>query len=67
MKLNFSKYILVGSTLILFIACLIEITVELGIHTFEGFASHHGLLIFSIANMIYAFEDFKNELAKKKL
>ena len=47
MKLNFSKYILVGSTLILFIACLIEITVELGIHTFEGFASHHGLLIFS--------------------
>ncbi|MAW01674.1 MAG: hypothetical protein CMI81_02135 [Candidatus Pelagibacter sp.] len=66
MKINLGKIILVGATLVLFISCLIEITVELGLHAFDGFLSHHGLLLFSLANMIYSFEDLKNEYKKKR-
>ena len=65
MRIKLRKIILVGATLVLFISCLIEITVELGLHAFDGFLSHYGLSsLFSVANMIYSFKDLKNEYKK---
>ena len=37
---------------VLLVSCLIEISVELGLHTFDGFASHHGMAIFALASLI---------------
>ena len=54
--------IMIGVTLLLCASCLVEISFEMGIHAFDGFAAHHGLLIFSIANLIYAFDDFKDNV-----
>ena len=36
---------------ILLLSCLLEISVELGLHEFEAFASHHGLAIFAVGSL----------------
>jgi len=61
-KTKIHKIIMIGVTLLLCASCLVEISFEMGIHAFDGFAAHHGLLIFSIANLIYAFDDFKDNV-----
>ena len=61
-KSKIHKMIMIGVTLLLCASCLVEISFEMGIHAFDGFAAHHGLLIFSIANLIYAFDDFKDNV-----
>ena len=36
---------------LLLLSCLLEISVELGLHEFEDFASHHGLAIFAFGSL----------------
>ena len=37
---------------ILLSSCLTQITVELGFHEFDSFASHHGMAIFALGGII---------------
>ena len=36
----------------LLVACLLEITLELGAHNFDSFISHHGLAIFVLGSLL---------------
>jgi len=49
-------------TSLLLISCLLQITGDMKLHDFTLFQSHHGLLIFSTANLIYQFNELKRSL-----
>jgi hypothetical protein len=52
----FFNHLVTTSYLILFVACIIEITQELGFHVFDSFLSHHGLFFVALAHLIKSFE-----------
>ena len=54
------------------ISCLLEIMVELGIHEFDAFASHHELAIFAFGSLFAnwdeltgAIKHYKNKKSQK--
>ena len=51
---------------ILLISCLLEISVELGLHEFEDFASHHGLAIFAFGSLFANWDDLTGALKELK-
>ena len=51
---------------ILLISCLLEISVELGLHEFEAFASHHGLAIFAVGSFLANWDDLTKSIKKLK-
>ena len=50
--IDFEKYPILGILVdgLLLISCLLELSVELGMHEFDDFASHHGLAIFALGS-----------------
>ena len=57
---------------LLLISCLLEIMVELGIHEFDDFASHHGLAIFAFGSLFANWDEltgavkhYKNKKSEK--
>ena len=72
--IDFKKYPILGILVygLLLISCLLELSVELGIHEFDDFASHHGLAIFALGSlfanwddMSKSLKDFKNQERKE--
>ena len=51
---------------ILLISCLLEISVELGLHESEDFASHHGLAIFAFGSLFANWDDLTSALKELK-
>ena len=51
---------------ILLLSCILEISVELGLHEFEAFASHHGLAIFAVGSLFANWDDLTNSIRKLK-
>ena len=51
---------------LLLISCLLEISVELGLHEFEDFASHHGLAIFAFGSLFANWDDLTGALKELK-
>ena len=51
---------------LLLISCLIEISVELGIHEFDDFASHHGLAIFAFGSLFANWDELTRALKYNK-
>ena len=49
---------------ILLISCILEISVELGLHEFEAFASHHGLAIFAVGSLFANWDDLTKSIKK---
>ena len=62
LKFTEHKWSMVLVTLLLLISCLLQITSDMKLHDFTSFQSHHGLLIFSTANLIYQFNELKRSL-----
>ncbi|MDC3132307.1 DUF604 domain-containing protein [Opitutae bacterium] len=52
--------------MILLFACLLEISVELGFHQFDSFASHHGLAIFAIGSLLANWDELMNVIKNSK-
>ena len=72
--IDFEKYPILGILVygLLLISCLLELSVELGMHEFDDFASHHGLAIFALGSlfanwddMSKSLKDFKNQKRKE--
>lgn len=51
---------------ILLLSCLLEISVELGLHEFESFASHHGLAIFAVGSLFANWDDLMTSIKNLK-
>jgi|TARA_Y200000002_G_scaffold315417_1_gene273486 hypothetical protein len=51
---------------ILLLSCLLEISVELGLHEFEAFASHHGLAIFAVGSLFANWDDLMTSIKNLK-
>ena len=55
---------------LLLISCLLEIMMELGVHEFDDFASHHGLAVFAFGSLFANWDEltrsFKYYKSKKK-
>ncbi|GEM_PF-1651368 len=66
--LDFKKYPKLGIFIygLLLISCLIEISVELGIHEFDDFASHHGLAIFAFGSLFANWDELTRALKYNK-
>ena len=62
--IDFKKNPILGifTYLILLFACLLEISVELGFHQFDSFASHHGLAIFAIGSLLANWDELSTVL-----
>lgn len=62
--IDFKKNPILGilTYVILLFACLLEISVELGFHQFDSFASHHGLAIFAIGSLLANWDELSNVL-----
>ena len=52
---------------ILLLSCILEISVELGLHEFEAFASHHGLAIFAVGSLFANLDDLTKSIKKLKI
>ncbi len=52
--IDIKKHPILGITtcFLLFLACLLEITLGFGLHNFSSFASHHGLAIFALVSLL---------------
>jgi len=53
--------------LILLFSCVVEITLELGLHTFDNIASHHGLAILAFSSFISNLKKLKNHATRLKV
>ena len=64
----FEKYRYLGILIysILAISCIIHITHELGLHTFDNIKSHHGILLFSIVGLITSLNTTATHVFKAK-
>ena len=51
---------------ILLLSWLLEISVELGLHEFESFASHHGLAIFAVGSLFANWDDLMTSIKNLK-
>ena len=51
---------------ILLLSCLLEISVELGLHEFDDFASHHGLAIFAVGSLFANWDELTTALENLK-
>ena len=51
---------------LLLLSCLLEISVELGLHEFEDFASHHGLAIFAFGSLFANWDELTCALKELK-
>ena len=51
---------------LLLISCLLEIMVELGIHEFDDFASHHGLAIFAFGSLFANWDELTGAIKHYK-
>ena len=51
---------------LLLLSCLLEISVELGLHQFDSFASHHGLAIFAFGSLIANWDELTNAIKHLK-
>jgi len=62
----FEKYRYLGIFIYTFMAisCIIHITNELGIHTFNIIKSHHGILLFSIVGLITSLNTTSTHVSK---
>ena len=62
--IDFKKNPILGilTYVILLFACLLEISVELGFHQFDSFASHHGLAIFAIGSLLANWDELSTVL-----
>ncbi len=47
---------------ILLLSCILEISVELGLHEFEAFASHHGLAIFAVGSLFGNWDELTHSI-----
>ena len=65
---RFKKYPILGILVygLLLISCLLELSVELGIHEFDDFASHHGLAIFALGSLFANWDDLSKALKNFK-
>ncbi len=52
--------------IILLISCIIEITMDLGFHEFDGFGSHHGLAVFAMGSLLSNYNKLSNYARKFK-
>ena len=66
--IDFKKYPILGILVygLLMITCLLELTVELCIHEFDDFASHHGLAIFALGSLFANWDDLSKALKNFK-
>ena len=66
--IDFKKYPILGILVygLLLISCLLELSVELGIHEFDDFASHHGLAIFALGSLFANWDDLSKALKNFK-
>tara|TARA_A100001015_G_scaffold168064_1_gene186794 strand:+ start:1070 stop:1309 length:240 start_codon:yes stop_codon:yes gene_type:complete len=62
--IDFKKYPILGILVygLLLISCLLELSVELGIHEFDDFASHHGLAIFALGSLFANWDKLSKAL-----
>ena len=66
--IDFKKYPILGILVygLLLISCLLELSVELGIHEFDDFASHHGLAIFAYGSLFANWDELTRALKYNK-
>jgi|TARA_A200000113_G_C8852559_1_gene350731 hypothetical protein len=66
--IDFKKSPILGiiTYVILLFACLLEISVELGFHQFDSFASHHGLAIFAIGSLLANWDELMNVIKNSR-
>ena len=50
--------------LVLLLSCMVEITVELGLHTFDDIASHHGLAVLAVSSLIANLKKLRGHASK---
>ena len=60
------KMVMILSCLILIFTTLTQITEEMGLHTFDSIRSTHGLLIFSINQLVWFIGVFRGLVKEKK-
>ena len=66
--IDFKKSPILGiiTYVLLLLACLLEISVELGFHQFDSFASHHGLAIFALGSLLANWDELSNVIKNFK-
>ena len=60
------KLVMIISCLILIFSTATQITQEMGMHSFDSFRSTHGLLVFSITQLIWFLGVFKGMVQDKE-
>ncbi|MBP01611.1 MAG: hypothetical protein CMM25_02215 [Rhodospirillaceae bacterium] len=51
---------------VLLLSCFVQITLDLGFHAFDSFASHHGMTIFAIGTIIDNWNNLREYFVDSK-